>query len=51
MVFVVFGALYLNAGNYNMKFTVVGKNENSIGYSGVFDALNVNYQSNFDISF
>lgn len=46
-----FGALYLNAGNYNMKFTVVGKNENSIGYSGVFDALNVNYQSNFDISF
>lgn len=46
-----FGALYLEAGNYNMKFTAIGKNENSIGFSGVFDALKVNYKSNFDISF
>jgi beta-glucanase (GH16 family) len=46
-----FGAIYLEAGNYNMKFSVVGKNDNSTGYTGVFDALEVNYNPNFDISF
>ncbi|WP_299064583.1 family 16 glycosylhydrolase [uncultured Polaribacter sp.] len=46
-----FGAIYLEAGNYNMKFTAVGKNDNSIGFSAIFDALEVNYNSNFDISF
>ena len=46
-----FGAIYLEAGNYNMKFTVVGKNDNSAGYSSVFDALEVKHSSEFDISF
>ena len=46
-----FGAIYLEAGNYNMKFTVVGINDNSAGYSSVFDALEVNHSSEFDISF
>lgn len=46
-----FGAIYLESGNYNMKLTSVGKNDNSSGYWGVFDVLTIKHSSVFDISF
>ncbi|WP_435413888.1 glycoside hydrolase family 16 protein [Polaribacter aestuariivivens] len=43
-----FGAIYLEAGSYNIKFTAVGKNENSTGYWGVFDKLSLQSSANYD---
>ncbi|WP_026776090.1 family 16 glycosylhydrolase [Polaribacter sp. Hel_I_88] len=46
-----FGAIYLESGNYNLKFTSVGKNNNSLGFEGVFDVLTLNSSKIFDATF